>query len=121
MGRTAALIALTAATSPAAEPAAGVFDGYDCAAPVSDQRVILLDGEIHYYETACRLEAPEPVAGMGDAFLYWADCAGEGQIWRERTLLMTRMGGDLIVVGDGWAERYARCPGLDAAQEARRQ
>ncbi|NNU81387.1 hypothetical protein HMH01_13170 [Halovulum dunhuangense] len=93
-----------------AAPADGVYDGFDCKAPVSDQRVTLRGDRISYYETSCRLTDPVSVAGWGDATLFWAECRGEGQEWRERTLVMTRMGGDLIVVGDGWAERYAPCP-----------
>lgn len=92
-----------------AAPANGVYDGFDCAAPVSDQRVTLWNDKLVYYETSCRLSMPQPVSGMADATLYWADCRGEGQEWRERTLLMTRMGGDLIIVGDGWSDRYRPC------------
>ena len=108
-----AMIMLAAPVAPvAAAPADGVYDGFDCAAPVSDQRVTLQGDRIVYYESSCRLTDPQTVEGWENATLYWADCRGEGQDWRERTLLMTRMGGDLIVIGDGWAERYAPCPNL---------
>lgn len=105
---TLAMIMLAAPV--AAAPADGVYDGFDCAAPVSDQRVTLQGDRIVYYESSCHLTDPRSVEGWENAALYWADCRGEGQDWRERTLLMTRMGGDLIVIGDGWAERYAPCP-----------
>ncbi|MBQ0750193.1 MAG: hypothetical protein KBT70_08320 [Roseovarius sp.] len=92
-----------------ATPVDGVYDGFDCTAPVSDQRVMIQGDQLIYYESSCRLTDPQTVEGWEGATLYWANCRGEGQDWRERTLLMTRMGGDLIVIGDGWAERYAPC------------
>lgn len=108
--RAAFFLCVTLAAPALAAPAKGVYDGFDCAAPVGDQRVTLWDDRISYYETSCRLSLPQPVDGMADAMLYWAECRGEGQEWRERTLLMTRMGGDLIIVGDGWSDRYRPCP-----------
>lgn len=108
-----AMIMLAAPVAPvAAAPAGGVYDGFDCAAPISDQRVTLKGDRIVYFKSSCRLTDPQTVEGWENATLYWADCRGEGQEWRERTLLMTRMGGDLIVIGNGWAERYAPCPNL---------
>lgn len=107
-GIAVATIILTAPVS--AAPADGVYDGFDCEAPVSDQRVTLQGDRIVYYESSCRLTDPRSVEGWENATLYWANCRGEGQDWRERTLLMTRMGGDLVVIGNGWAERYAPCP-----------
>lgn len=107
------LLGLILVAGPAcATPADGVYDSFDCAAPVSDQRVTLQGDRITYYESSCRLTEPHGVDGWSDATLFWADCAGEGQEWRERTLVMARMGGDLIIVGDGWADRYAPCPNL---------
>ena len=107
-----ALLLLTAPAAATATAPDGVYDGYDCAAPVSDQRVTLQGDTVTYYESSCRLTDPRSVKGWSTATLYWAECRGEGQEWRERTLLMTRMGGDLIIIGDGWSERYAPCPGL---------
>jgi hypothetical protein len=98
-------------TGPArAAPADGVYDSFDCAVRVSDQRVTLQGNRMSYYETSCLLTDAQSVEGWGDATLFWAECSGKGQEWRERTLLMTRMGGDLIVVGDGWSGHYAPCP-----------
>ena len=110
--RAAAIAMIMLAAPLPAAPADGVYDGFDCAAPVSDQRVTLQGDRIVYFESSCHLTDPRSVEGWENATLYWADCRGEGQDWRERTLLMTRMGGDLIVIGDGWAERYAPCPNL---------
>jgi len=93
-----------------AAPADGVYDSFDCAVAVSDRRVTFQGNRISYYESSCLLTEAMSVEGWGDATLFWAECAGEGQEWRERTLLMTRLSGDLIVVGDGWSERYALCP-----------
>ena len=95
-----AMIMLAAPVAPlAAASADGVYDGFDCAAPVSDQRVTLQGDRIVYYESSCRLTDPQTVEGWENATLYWADCRGEGQEWRERTLLMTRMGGDITAQG----------------------
>lgn len=101
------------AGSAGATPADGVYDGFDCTAPVSDQRVTIQGDRLIYYETSCHLTDPQTVDGWENATLYWANCRGEGQDCRERTLLMTRKGGDLIVIGDGWAERHAPCPDLE--------
>lgn len=62
----------------AAAPADGVYDGFDCAAPVSDQRVTLLGDRMMTYESSCRLTHPQAVDGWEDATLYWAECSGEG-------------------------------------------
>ncbi|WP_099827998.1 hypothetical protein [Oceaniglobus indicus] len=105
------VLAMMILAAPAgANPADGVYDAFDCTVPVSDQRVTLLGDRIVYYESSCRLTDPQIVEGWDNATLYWANCRGEGQDWRTRTMLMTRMGGDLIVVGNGWSERYAPCP-----------
>ncbi|TDL74830.1 hypothetical protein E2L08_15910 [Palleronia sediminis] len=104
MHRVALVLGLLAGPAIAA-PFDGVYDGFDCTAPISDERVTIRGDRIVYYESSCRLTDPQSVGGWENATLYWANCRGEGQDWRERTLLMTRMGGDLIVIGNGWAER----------------
>ena len=87
----------------------GTYDAYDCDAPVSDQRVILRENDLAFYESACLLSNPEPVRGLDGAVLFDASCSGEGDAWSERYLLMHAHDGGLIVVGDAWAERHTRC------------
>jgi hypothetical protein len=87
----------------------GVYDAYDCAAPVSDQRIAVRGNELAFFETTCRLGAGEPIEGMEGAALYWADCTGEGETWRDRLLLRQHVSGALDVVGSHWFERHQRC------------
>lgn len=48
-----AMIMLAAPVAPvAAAPAGGVYDGFDCAAPISDQRVTLKGDRIVYFDRA---------------------------------------------------------------------
>lgn len=87
----------------------GIYDAYDCAVPVSDQRVTLRGDDLTFYESACRLSNPVHVLGMAGAVLFDAACSGEGETWAARYLLMPAHDGGLIVVGEHWAERHARC------------
>lgn len=87
----------------------GIYDAYDCAAPVSDQRVTLKGNRISFYESACDLANPVRVRGIEGAYLFDARCAGEGMEWDARYLLMHSHDGGLIVLGSQWAERHARC------------
>jgi hypothetical protein len=46
-----------------------------------------------------------------DATLYNMQCSGEGQYWDERAMMMkARDSTDLIMIWDGYAFRYSRCP-----------
>lgn len=87
----------------------GVYDGYSCAAPVSDQRLTLRGNRISFYESACELRNPVAVRNMEGAHLFDAHCAGEGMEWETRYLLMHDFEGGLIIVGPQWAERHQRC------------
>jgi hypothetical protein len=87
----------------------GVYDAYDCTAEVSDLRIAVRGRELAFYETACRLGEPEPVEGMEGAALYWADCTGEGETWRDRFLLKHHVSGALDVASSHWFERHRHC------------
>jgi hypothetical protein len=87
----------------------GTYDGFDCAAPMSDQRIVLRGDVIDFYESSCRLSNPVHVREMDGAVLFDAACTGEGERWESRYLLMHARDGGLIVVGSRWAERHARC------------
>ncbi len=87
----------------------GIYDGFDCTAPMSDQRITLRGDEIDFYESSCRLSNPIQVRDMEGALLFDAACVGEGETWMARYLLMHTHDGGLIVVGSRWAERHAHC------------
>lgn len=87
----------------------GTYDGFDCTAPMSDQRILLRGDEIDFHEFSCNLSNPVRVRDMDGAVLFDAACSGEGETWMTRYLLMHAHDGGLIVVGSRWAERHARC------------
>lgn len=104
----------------AAAPAlAGPYDGryrpdaewaanWDCRTVGMDGGAIGVSGnEFRGVESLCRLSNPVAVRGMS-ATLYDADCAGEGETWNTRMMLMSTHDG-LIVVEDGSASRLKRC------------
>lgn len=105
---TMALLALGLSQA-AAQIRDGVYDAFNCAVPVSDQRIAVRGNELLFYETTCRLGTPEPVEGMEGAALYWADCSGEGETWRDRFLLKHHVSGALLVAGSHWFDRHEVC------------
>jgi hypothetical protein len=62
-------------------------------------------------EMECRMTRPVSVVNM-DATLYTMSCSGDGEIWAERAKLMSdaQDDGGIIMVWDGYAFRYSRCP-----------
>jgi len=69
----------------------------------------LAGATITFYESACRLSGPTPLAGFDGALIYDASCAGEGETWKERMLIMPSFTDGLVVVSPGWANVYERC------------
>ena len=71
----------------------------------------IADGIFHGVESQCRMTRPVNVIDM-DATLYTMVCSGEGTVWTERAMMMKAAGeeGDLLMVWNGYAFRYARCP-----------
>ncbi|WP_436639420.1 hypothetical protein [Microbaculum sp. FT89] len=96
----------------------GVYDAFDCTVPVSDQRIAIRGNDLLFYETTCRLGAPAPVEGMEGGALYWADCTGEGETWRERFLLKHHVSGALLVAGSHWFDRHELCEARSPEDEA---
>ncbi len=97
-------------------PGAGIAQGYDgsyalgdCAA-AGEGAVTLAGATITFYESACRLSGATRLSGFEAATLYEASCAGEGETWQETLLLMPALEDGLVVVAQGWASVYARCP-----------
>lgn len=88
------------------------FDGNyaigDCALP-GDGAMTLAGATISFYESACRLSNPSLLPGFDEGILYDASCAGEGETWKEKLLVMPALSGGLVVVTPGWASVYERC------------
>lgn len=120
MIRAAALAALVA--GPAAAQEVTSFDGTfrqsrdaDCAAVGEDGGALRIAGGIFYgVESQCRMTDPVDVRDM-DAVLYDMACSGEGSEWRERAMFMRAADGGLIMVWNGFAFHYDRCPEGGAA------
>ena len=74
------------------------------------------DGIFYGVGLECRMTRPVNVVDM-DATLYTMSCSDEDQIWTERAMVMNDGESDgIIMIWDGYAFRYSRCP--DAAQAA---
>lgn len=69
------------------------------------------DGIFYGVEVECRMTRPVQVVNM-DATLYTMQCSGEDQVWTERAMLMNdaETDGGIIMLWDGYAFRYSRCP-----------
>ena len=120
MPRLFAPLALLFSAAPLmADPALdGRYELDACTGRVGESTITLSDYTIAYWESRCDLSAPMPVRGMGEAVLYDATCAGEGETWERRLMLMPvwqngpigRPPHDgLIIVGDNYADYYAYC------------
>ncbi len=96
---------------------AGEFDGLYKQGPDADCTLIGVDGgalkiEDNVFfgvESICRMERPVDVVGM-DAYLFDMDCSAEGTNWSARALFMHAADDGLIMVWNGYAFKYDRCP-----------
>jgi len=101
---------MLAGTIAKAQVADGVYEFPACtAAPVSDGRIQIADGEIRFYESTCQLGAGKSVDGLDGALIHAATCTGEGETWGMTILLMPGFDGGLIRVESGLALTYAAC------------
>lgn len=108
----------------AAPALAGEFDGVYKQGPASDCALLgvdggalmVRDGIFHGVEMQCRMENPVDVRDM-DAVLYDMECSGEGSVWSARALFMKAADGGLIMVWNGYAFHYDRCPDPAAGGE----
>lgn len=106
-----------AALAPTAQ--AGPFDGvyrpdiedtmlWDCHSVGMDGGAVAVwEGRLIGVENSCALSNPVEVRGM-EALLYDADCAGEGESYSERVMLMAQPGG-IYVIRDGAVASWVRC------------
>lgn len=87
----------------------------DC---ITEEAVLRIQDRIfHGSEGQCRMENPVNVRDM-DAQLFDMACSGEGSKWVERALFMRGAEGELILLWNGYAFRYERCPEPEKAAEA---
>jgi hypothetical protein len=87
-------------------------DNAECALVGVDGGALRLEDGIFYgVEMECRMTRPVSVVNM-DATLYTMACSGNDEIWTERAMVMkdAESDGGIIMVWNGYAFRYARCP-----------
>ena len=84
----------------------------DCALVGVDGGAVRIEDGIFYgVESECRMTRPVNVVNM-DAQLFTMQCSGEGTVWTERAMVMNSADGDgIIMVWNGYAFVYDRCPG----------
>lgn len=124
--RTRALLATTFVAL--AHPAVGgsPYDGRyrltsetECDAGARDGTFLRIkDGLLTGKDSTCRMGNPVEIRGM-DATLYDMDCTGGGRAWYERALFMHGAEDELILVWNGYAFAYPRCPLLETRPQPR--
>lgn len=112
--RAAVVLWLAAATGAAAEtPYDGLFKPApttDCTRVGGDGGALKIeDGTFFGAESQCRMTQPVNVRDM-EAVLYDMVCTGEGEDWQQRAMFMTAADGGIIMVWNGFAFKYDRCP-----------
>jgi|TARA_B110000503_G_C7078723_1_gene384144 hypothetical protein len=84
----------------------------DCGLVGVDGGAMKIDDGIFYgVEMECLMANPVDVVDM-DAVLYSMQCSGEDQTWTERAMIMAdaEIEGGIIMLWNGYAFRYSRCP-----------
>lgn len=90
----------------------------DCSSE-ADGSLLKIEEDIFYgTESQCRMTNPVEVRDMS-ATLYDMICTGEGTAWTERALMLQGAQDELILVWDGYAFAYPRCPGPDVRPQPR--
>ncbi|WP_127560249.1 hypothetical protein [Nioella ostreopsis] len=106
----ACLVSLAATAALAQNLPAGRYELNACSGnPYSDGVMELNGSEILFYESACTVSNPEAVRGMTGAWLYDAQCSGEGETWAARYMIMPGWDNDVVFVQEHWAGIYAYC------------
>ncbi|MBT0957331.1 hypothetical protein IV417_08035 [Alphaproteobacteria bacterium KMM 3653] len=112
---TRAQASLTLLAALACSPAASAgFEGRykftkeaDCA--VDGQFLRIEEGVFYGAESQCVMANPVNVRDM-KAQLFDMTCTGEGSAWTERAMFMEGAEGGLVLVWNGYAFQYDRCP-----------
>lgn len=83
----------------------------DCGLVGVDGGALKIEGGIFYgVAMECRMTRPVDVIDM-DATLYTMECSGEDEQWTERSMVMNDRESDgIIMIWNGYAFRYDRCP-----------
>lgn len=85
------------------------YEGWDCTSVGSDGGALAIQDDIlHGVESQCRLTKPVAVTGM-DAVLYDAECAGEGEEYSYR-LMILRLPEGVALIQDGFVNPLKSCP-----------
>ena len=87
-------------------------DNAECALVGVDGGALKIEDGIFYgVEMECRMTRPVSVVDM-DATLYTMACSGNDEIWTERAMVMkdAQSEGGIIMLWNGYAFRYSRCP-----------
>ena len=83
-------------------------EGWDCQSVGQEGGALSVQGDIYTgVENQCRLTNPVQVTGM-DAVLYDAECAGEGETYSYRLMLM-RLPDGIAVIQDGSVNELLTC------------
>lgn len=75
----------------------------------TDGALMIRDGVLYGVGTQCQMLNPLPVRNMA-ADLVDMRCQGGGTEWAERAMVMRSAEGGLILVWNGYAFTYPRCP-----------
>jgi len=114
VGALMALAAPVAAQSTAFDGAYKLGETGECGKVGEDGGALkIADGVFYGVESQCSMLAPVNVRDM-DAVLYDMKCSGEGDDWRARALFMRAADGGLIMLWNGYAFQYSRCPDVPA-------
>ncbi|GHA40940.1 hypothetical protein GCM10008927_01490 [Amylibacter ulvae] len=90
-------------------PVGQMFAGWDCTTIGQDGGAIAIKKNVVYgIENNCKLTNPVNVNGM-TATLYDANCAGEGNSWRSRVMIMKADFG-LYYISDQFVASWQNCP-----------
>ena len=107
------LAAVLFPASLAATPYDGVYrqtSNAECGIVGADGAALKIeDGIFHGVEMDCRMTKPVNVVDM-DATLYTMQCTGEDTQWSERAMIMKSKEDGIIMIWDGYAFAYSRCP-----------
>jgi len=101
-----------------ASPFNGVYDQHPqtCGQPVSDQRIVITDDYIEFWEGRCRLSNPTAIRDMPDALLYDGACSVEDYTYQTRILIKridptdVYRNSSIMMIQNGLINFYALCP-----------
>lgn len=89
------------------------YPGWSCSADqvgMDGGALAIRDGALWGVESRCDLTDPVEVRDMPGARLFTAQCAGEGETYSYRVMLMQGPDGVLYVIQSGWVSTWVPCP-----------